>query len=190
MAELDTSSSGGGGRHKGKVRSKKMSTRVDFTPMVDLAFLLISFFMLTTSLSKPVAMQLAMPKKEKDEKKQDDVKASQVLNIILGKDNIVWYYEGLDPATLTQTDYTPQGIRDIIYAKQRKVDAMMPKKGQTICLIKMSENANYKNMVDILDEMDITKNEIFAIQDLNPNEIKIVNDKEALITSPSPTAAP
>lgn len=189
MAELDTSS-GGGGRHQGKVRSKKMSTRVDFTPMVDLAFLLISFFMLTTSLSKPVAMQLAMPKKEDNIIDPEPVKESQVLNIILGKDNIVWYYEGMDPASLTQTDYTPQGIRDIIYTKQKKVDAFMSKKGQTICLIKMSENANYKNMVDILDEMDITKNEIFAIQDLNPDEIKIVNEKEAVIVSPSPTTTP
>lgn len=186
MAELDTSS-GGGGRHQGKVRSKKMSTRVDFTPMVDLAFLLISFFMLTTSLSKPVAMQLAMPKKEKTDEKKDDVKESQVLNIILGKDNIVWYYEGLDPSKIAQTDYTPQGIRDIIYAKQKKVDRVMaPKTKQTICLIKMSENANYKNMVDILDEMDITKNEIFAIQDLSPEETKIVNEKEAAIVSPTP----
>ena len=67
MAEIDTSG-GGGGKHGGKVRAKKLSTKVDLTPMVDLAFLLITFFMLTTSLNKPKAMDLNMPKKM-DEKK-------------------------------------------------------------------------------------------------------------------------
>jgi len=89
MADIDTSS--GGGKGKGGKRSKKMSTRVDLTPMVDLAFLLITFFMLTTSMSKPVAMDLAMPKK--DDTKKQDVKESKVLNIICDKDDVIWYYK-------------------------------------------------------------------------------------------------
>src|SRR5580698_5889206 len=91
MADIDTSGGGGHGKHKGGVRSKKMSTRVDLTPMVDLAFLLITFFMLTTSLNKPKAMDLNMPKKL-DEKKQD-VKESQVLNVLLAGGDTIWYYE-------------------------------------------------------------------------------------------------
>src|SRR6478672_1071476 len=91
MAELDTS---GGGKGKGgKVRTKKQSTKVDLTAMVDLAFLLITFFMLTTSLSKPLAMDIAKP--DKDEKNKDnklELRASQTMTILLGKnDKVAWY---------------------------------------------------------------------------------------------------
>ena len=91
MADIQTPEKGSHSKHgKGKVRSKKMSTRVDFTPMVDLAFLLISFFMLTTTLNKPVAMELNMPKK--DEQVKTDVKESQVINLLLDKDDKIWCY--------------------------------------------------------------------------------------------------
>src|SRR4051812_970184 len=164
MADIDTSQGGGGGKHKGGKRSKKLSTRVDLTPMVDLAFLLISFFMLTTTLSKPVAMNLSMPVKSKPE----DVQESKVLVFIADKDDKLWYYEGTHVIELKITNYSPEGIRKIIYDKHKKVDAKFgldrtdPKKPshQTICLIKMTDDAKYKNMVDILDEMDITGTKI------------------------------
>lgn len=174
MAQMDTSS--GGGRHESKVKAKKMSTFVDLTPMVDLAFLLISFFMLTTTMSQPVAMQLAMPKPIEDEKKDkgEDVKASQVLTIIMDKDDVVWYYEGIPEAltseTLEKTHYGADGIRKVILDKQKKVNAQFPEPDKTICLIKMTSDAVYKNIVDVLDEMDITKTKIFAIQDLSTGE--------------------
>lgn len=176
MAEIDTSQ--GGGKHKGGVRGKKMSTRVDLTPMVDLAFLLISFFMLTTQLSKPVAMDLAMPKK--DQKVKTDVKESKVLNIICDKDNKLWTYEGLHVAGLNQTTYSKDGLRQIILDKQKKVDATFGKdkdgNSEMICLIKMTKDASYKNMVDVLDEMDITKTKIYAIQDITQIEQEAVDN--------------
>ncbi|MDB5228809.1 MAG: Biopolymer transport protein ExbD/TolR [Bacteroidota bacterium] len=177
MADLDTSQGGGHGKHKGGVRGKKMSTRVDLTPMVDLAFLLISFFMLTTTLSKPVAMNLSMPKKEKPQ----DVKESKVISFIADKDDKLWYYEGTHLIELKTTDYSPEGIRKIILDKHRKVDAQFgldktDNSHQTICLIKMTDNANYKNMVDILDEMDITGTKIYAIQDLSPLEKEAIDN--------------
>jgi biopolymer transport protein ExbD len=178
MADIDTSSSGGHGKHKGGVRSKKMSTRVDLTPMVDLAFLLISFFMLTTQLSKPVAMDLAMPKK--DDQKKQDVKESKVLNIICDKDDKLWYYEGLKVAGLKTTDYSADGIRKIILRKQKAVDAQFGKdkegNSQIIVLIKLMDESNYKNMVDVLDEMEITKTKIYAIQDISPIEKEAVEN--------------
>lgn len=95
MAEIDA----GGGKHKGgKKRGKKMSTRVDFTPMVDLGFLLITFFMLTTSMNKPQTMEINMP--VKDEKVEDGskVKASQAVTVLLAKDDKIVYYF-IDPVT-------------------------------------------------------------------------------------------
>lgn len=177
MADIDTSSGGGHGKHKGGVRSKKMSTRVDLTPMVDLAFLLISFFMLTTQLGKSVAMNLSMPKKDPNAP-PTEVKESKVLNLIADKDNTLWYYPGTTVAGLKQTDYTPKGIREIILDKQKEVKAKfgLDKEGdsQMIVLIKLTDDSNYKNMVDILDEMDITKTKIYAIQDIDPLELEAI----------------
>ena len=123
MAEI---AQGGGGGHQkgGKVRSKKMSTRIDFTPMVDLGFLLITFFMLTTTLAKPQILALVMP--EKDIKKEDiePVKESKVLTLLLssqknpdgGVTDKVYWYEGLD---LEKMDSTKSAIGlDVgLYAK-------------------------------------------------------------------------
>lgn len=181
MAELDTSS-GGGGKHKGGVRSKKMSTRVDLTPMVDLAFLLITFFMLTTTLSKPKAMQLNMPKKTENEKDKQEVGECQVMNVLIDTLDQVWYYDGLQVAGLKKTTFDPSsGIRKEILAFIKKVPNECPltskgAKRDAIVLIKMLKGARYKNMVDILDEMDITGCKIYAIQEPDPIEIEAVEN--------------
>lgn len=180
MAEIDTSG-GGGGKHKGGVRSKKMSTRVDLTPMVDLAFLLITFFMLTTTLSKPKAMQLNMPKKVEKEK-QEEVGDCQVLNILLDTLDKVWYYDGLQVAGLRKTGFEgDSSIRTVILKKLKQVPNECPLKTNgdrrdAIILIKMLHGSRYKNMVDILDEMDITGAKIYAIQDPDPIEIEAVEN--------------
>ena len=108
MSEIE--SGGGGGGHKGKKKGKKMSTRVDFTPMVDLGFLLITFFMLTTSMNKPQTMEINMPVKDKNltEDQQTKVKASQTLTVLLTKENKVVYYfvdeKTGEPGPTTVTD--------------------------------------------------------------------------------------
>jgi hypothetical protein len=182
MADIDTSSGGGHGKHEGGPRSKKMSTRVDLTPMVDLAFLLISFFMLTTTLSKPKAMELNMPKKAENPEDNQDVGECQVLHVLLDTLDQVWYYEGLKVAGLQKTSFAGEdGIRKVIMRKVAEVPKTCPlsKKGKprdAIVLIKLLSGARYKNMVDILDEMDITGCKIYAIQDPDPIEIEAIEN--------------
>jgi biopolymer transport protein ExbD len=101
-------------------KQKKMDTRVNFTPMVDMMMLLITFFMLCTTLAKPQAMQLTMPSNDDNVSEQDKsvTKASHTITLYLGADNKVWYIAGLpnyeDPSCVKQTTYGAKGIRDVL----------------------------------------------------------------------------
>lgn len=103
-----------------KSRQKKQQTRVDFTPMVDMMMLLITFFMLCTTLAKPQAMQLTMPSNDENVQKEDKsvTKASHTITLYLGADDKVWYIAGLpnyeDPSCVKPTTYGPQGIRKVL----------------------------------------------------------------------------
>jgi biopolymer transport protein ExbD len=151
MAELDTSS--GGGKKGGKVRSKKASTRVDLTAMVDLAFLLITFFMLTTTLSKPQAMDIAKPDKDEKNDQKLELRASQTMTILLGKNNKVAWYMGEAGKTAPEIQNFSQ-IRQTILDNKKKVKESTGK--DIVMVIKPTEGANYKNFVDIMDELLIT----------------------------------
>ena len=145
MADIDAS---GGGKQKGnKKRSKKQSTKVDMTPMVDLGFLLITFFMLTTTFSKPQSMDVVMPDKSKDKNKQNqDVKASHTISMVLGDDNKVYWWQGIkengvDPV-VTATDYSPKGLRKVLLQKVAEIPKL-------VVVIKAKKKAKYKNIVDV-----------------------------------------
>lgn len=153
MAELDTSS--GGGKKGGKVRSKKASTKVDLTAMVDLAFLLITFFMLTTSLSKPIAMDIAKPDKDDNSVERNELRASETMTILLGKNNkVAWYMGEAKHATPTVEGFGD--IRKSILDNKKKVAAATGGR-QLIMVIKPTSGATYKNFVDIMDELSIAK---------------------------------
>ena len=176
MAELDTS--GGGKKKGGKVRSKKQSTRVDLTAMVDLAFLLITFFMLTTTLAKPQAMDLAMPDKEKQDQQELTVADNRTMTILLGADNRLEWYMGLvdKPLTPPQVDnYGRNGIRKALIENAKKVIATTgdPSKG-LIVLIKPSDQSNYRNFVDILDEMKVSNIDRYAIVEISDPDIALL----------------
>ena len=151
MAELDTSS--GGGKKGGKVRSKKVSTKVDLTAMVDLAFLLITFFMLTTTLNKPIAMDIAKPDKDEKNDSRLELRASQTMTILLGKnDKVAWYMGEAGKSAPEIQSFS--GIRKSILDNKQKVQAASGK--SIVMVIKPTSGASYKNFVDIMDELLIT----------------------------------
>lgn len=176
MAEVQVKEDGGKG---GKVRSKKQNTRVDMTPMVDLGFLLITFFMFTTTFSKPNVMDLGLPAKPKENQKPPDteIKLSNSISLLLGRDNRIFWHQQ-DNTTLTdqnlnETTFDREGIRKVIeQAKNRAAD-----KSKFTVIIKPTDDAVYKNFVDILDEMAITKSEQYGVTDVKPWEKAIYEKK-------------
>ncbi|RYJ43449.1 ExbD/TolR family protein [Flavobacterium beibuense] len=182
MAELNTGGDGGKG---GKVRSKKMNPGVDLTAMVDLAFLLITFFMLTTSLSKPQSMNLAMPDKEQDPNKPEDntpVPDDRSMTVLMGKDDTILWYMGQFETPLvapTETKYGKEGIRQALLQRISAVKSVYGdnKDKGLIVIIKPSDKTHYKNLVDILDEMAITNVQLYAIGDISEPEVKLLEEK-------------
>ncbi len=170
----------------GKSKQKKVEVRVDFTPMVDMNMLLITFFMLCTTLSKPQTMEINMPvddDKVKDEQKSK-IKESLAVTLLLDGNDKLYFYEGIpsweDPQALKATDYSPGGLRNFLMSKnatvvnkvkelklQKKNLEIQPEdydkqvgelrngKNTPTVIIKATDDASYKNLIDVLDEMQI-----------------------------------
>lgn len=195
MAEVQQS---GGEEKKGK--PKKQTLRVDFTPMVDMNMLLITFFMFCTTLSKPQIMDIAMPTDQKlTEEDQVKVKESKAITLILGADNKLYYYTGMpdygDYTSLKETDYSPEGIRKVLLERNAPIVAKMKDlrkeraskklsedafkeqskeikddKDGQVVVIKPTSEASYKNLVDALDEMAICSIAKYAIVDMQEGD--------------------
>jgi biopolymer transport protein ExbD len=197
MAEMDTSSGGGHKKGPGVKKSKKLSTRVDLTPMVDLGFLLITFFIFTTTMSQPTAMKLNLPKDTENPEEQNEAKESGALTILLGKDNHVFYYEGKlspDGSNFKSASFSGENaIRDVIINKKKDVmsrhqhntncqeiwnknggDQNSCKDKDFVVVIKPSDESTYKNALDILDEMAINVVKRYALVDISEGEAQLV----------------
>ena len=188
MAEIQENNSGKGKEGKGK--QKKMTIRVDFTPMVDMNMLLITFFMLCTSLSKPQTMKVA---------------ASRAITLLLGEDDKVYYYLGepnyQDYTSLKETTYTPDGLRAVLLArnanvvarinelKKKKLDGEITeeefktqsteiKKDENapIVSIKGTDESTYKNLIDALDEMQICNISRYAIVPIAEGDLWLIKN--------------
>lgn len=170
MAEIQQQ----GGNEGGKKRAKKMSTRIDMTPMVDLGFLLLTFFVMTTTLAKPQTMEINMPVKPKTNEEQSELKASNAFTILLGDEDKVFYYKGLNdgknPVDLVQTDWSKNGIRKIVLESTRANPNL-------VVLIKPDETSTYKNVVDVLDEMTITSTKKYAIVPMDNADATLLTEK-------------
>jgi len=169
MAELNQST----GKTGGKNTLKRMPVRVDLTAMVDLAFLLITFFMLTTSLTKPKAMNVVMPA----DGPPGAVGESTTMSICLGTKNKAVFFLGMAAKPLTAPTVTKYGtdLRKAIVDMSKQVYASTGK--PLMVLIKPNEHSRYENLVDALDEMNITKVRSYAIAKLTAEDTNILKQQ-------------
>ncbi len=159
----------------GNSAQKRKAPFVDLTPMVDLAFLLIAFFMLTTTLLENNAMILNMPMDTDD---PAPISRDRIMTILIGENNNIYYYNADAVDQLEKTSYQKEGLRNLLYDNNKRVDALFGKEKGLVCIIKLSENANYKNMVDVLDEMVICDVATYAIQDITEEEINALKSEK------------
>lgn len=159
----------------GNSAQKRKAPFVDLTPMVDLAFLLIAFFMLTTTLLENNAMILNMPMETDD---PAPISRDRIMTILIGENNNIYYYNADALDQLEKTSYQKDGLRNLLYENNKRVDALFGKEKGLVCIIKLSENANYKNMVDVLDEMVKCDVATYAIQDITEEEIDALRSKK------------
>ena len=204
MAEVEQKESG----EKKKGAQKKMKIHVDFTPMVDMNMLLITFFMLCTTMSKPQTMEISMPSNDKvTEEEQNKVKASQAITILLGDKDRVFYYEGEpqydDYTSLKESSYEADGLRAMLQNRNHDVVEKMKElkekklnkevsdeefdtqakeikgvKTAQVVLIKASEGSTYKNLIDALDEMQICSISKYAIVDMTDGDKFLIENFE------------
>jgi biopolymer transport protein ExbD len=185
MAQIESGGGEGHGRHS-KKRAKKLSTRIDMTPMVDLAFLLLTFFVLTSTFSKPRVLRMIFPEKITDPNVKPAVIKDGLTLILNGTDKIYYYSGKLDEIkSLDSTDFSSNGLRKILKERnkgflaalakiqkesdngpkndtafERKIKEKLEKvqnESKFVVLVKHSEDASYKNMIDVVDEFLITQ---------------------------------
>lgn len=216
MAEIQDS--GGGGHKGGKKRAKKQSTRVDMTPMVDLAFLLLTFFVLTATFSKPKSMELTFP--APPEKLDDSPPIKNGITFLLSKDDRIFYYEGEfkpadDPVkgpktTLSELNFSQGSLHKYLLDKnkvmqdqikalderhqkkqladttfKRMVREIKADKASYTYLIKTDDKATYKNVIDVIDELNINVVGKYVMVDILKPEMDLVLEKTGGAPAPA-----
>jgi biopolymer transport protein ExbD len=205
MAEVPGGEGGGGGRHQ-KRRAKKQSTKIDMTPMVDLAFLLLTFFILTTTMYKPSTLQLTFPVPPEEDVPQDVTEVNNAFTLLLTKKDQIFWYEGeYKPGVTTYTRSNFKDIRGTLLAKNNQAVQAINRLTQDFnagklqeeaydslrnqvkkqeyalyCIIKPDKDAKYRNMIDVVDEMDITGVGKYAVVDVLKPEEQAQLDQEKL----------
>lgn len=208
MAEI--AEGGGGGGHKGgKKRAKKQSTRIDMTPMVDLAFLLLTFFVLTSTFSKPKSMELTFPAPPPPGAEAPKIK--NAITFLLTKDDRIFYYKGEFRAAdddkgkktvLSETNFSQGGLHKLLADEnkwlheqiraldqklqnnqladttyKRMVKEAKGNKETPTFLIKTDDKATYKNVIDLIDELNVNVVGKYVVVDMIKPEFDLVNEK-------------
>ncbi|ATL46336.1 biopolymer transporter ExbD [Chitinophaga caeni] len=157
-----------------KNRSKKHSTRVDMTPMVDLGFLLITFFMLTAMLAKPRTMNLVMPA----DGPPMPISSSKSLTVILADQHKVYYYEGENIEQIQETNFSPaKGIGEVLRWKKKLVADKYGDASSLMVIIKPTDQSVYKDYIDIMDEISINDIRKYATVKIDSIEIALLQNK-------------
>jgi biopolymer transport protein ExbD len=155
MAEISKPAEGS----QGKIRATRHPIKIDMTPMVDLAFLLLTFFILTTTFNDPRILELPMPDKDGS---TSQITADNVLNLVLAEKNKIYWWIGLE-GKVSATNYSNNGLRKLLLERSKANTKMM-------VLIKPKDNSKYENVVDVLDEIRITSTQRYAIVDFTAED--------------------
>ena len=160
---------------KNSSKQKKMNARVDFTPMVAMIMLLVTFFMLCTSLIKPQTLEIVMPSNKEDltDDQKNQVAASKAVTILLAEDNKLYYYTGLpDTAKLQETEYGKDGIRRVLLSLNRVAQSKIESLKREYALKQSSDpqtaarnQEEYKDKVSEIKNSDVTPNVIIKAED-------------------------
>jgi biopolymer transport protein ExbD len=187
MAEMDTSSGGGHKKSPGVKKSKKLSTRVDLTPMVDLGFLLITFFIFTTTMADPKVMKLNTPDKS-DLNDNTLVVDTYTMNLLLGRNDKIYSHIGqLRPDASNVVLYDYNNIREGLIKFRQSVP--IADTAFMNVIIKPSDSATFKNTIDIIDEMTINDLKKYAKVDMSKEEYELT-EKLAIMMAGQPSAPP
>jgi biopolymer transport protein ExbD len=153
---------------QGKVRRVRASTHIDMTPMVDLAFLLLTFFMLTASFIRQSSLDLKMPEKADKITVAPVIPDDKALTLVLGEHNKIYTYMGQPSAAMEETDYSAHGVRKLLQEKNALVKGLY-------VLVKPSSKSRYQNVVDILDEIVIANVKQYAIVKITAEDTKLMS---------------
>jgi len=178
MAEIQTATAA---KHTHGKKLNKKSTRVDLTPMVDLGFLLLTFFVFTTALTKPTAMNLIMPNDKTPT--HSDICESCVLTVVLDKDNTIFYYEGMagNNPEVKETAFTTEGIRKILLQKLEVVKNTKGRVDDMVLIIKPGDESVFKNFVDMADEVIINNIKHYFVDEINDEDKKLLKKRNKIM---------
>lgn len=161
MADVSISS----GKGKKQHRRARQPIRIDMTPMVDLAFLLLTFFVLTTSLNKQYSLLLTMP--QEDNAAPPPISHTRVLTLILANDDQIYWYQGMPDKDFARTGFATEGIRKLLNEKKKQVNNIF-------VLLKATDQSRYENLVAMIDELAIAKITEYAIDDVTRDEERLL----------------